>query len=103
MSEEAKQVKETPWVSNRIETGPVNFSKDSNGVFIRGDNALWFAWQLEKHLDGGGDIHTDMSLKELVNLLNSCNQHLSADEIGRHGYEVQKLKDYKECVINDIG
>lgn len=34
-------------MSNRVETGPVQFDDDWPGVFIRGDNAFMFASSLE--------------------------------------------------------
>lgn len=34
----------------RVETGPVQFNDDWPGVFIRGDNALWIALQLDQYI-----------------------------------------------------
>ncbi len=35
----------------RVETGPVQFGDDWPGVFIRGDNSLYFAMQLRSLLN----------------------------------------------------
>ena len=54
----------------RVETGPVSFGRDWPGVFIRGDNAMWYSMNLRF-------VKTDHFLasscvEELRELLRSC-------------------------------
>jgi hypothetical protein len=79
---------------NRIETGPIRFDDDWPGVFIRGDNAFYFAACLRDVLAAGtpplrpgtpdSDVNIDMSapmtmyaisysvVEDLQRLLESC-------------------------------
>jgi len=64
----------------RVETGPLQINDDWPGVFIRGDNALYYAMQLETLLKEADidedDIHLDMTrcvLEGLLDDLKSCN------------------------------
>lgn len=65
-----------PKQANRVETGSVQFGEDWPGVFIRGDEALGMAEQIEKlQFDGtslpcGGSIGA--VLNRVVDLLKSC-------------------------------
>jgi len=64
---------------NRVETGTVQFGDDWPGVFIRGDNAGWYAHILGSFLD---DLKNDPNYKEryvdiiqlegLKNILQGC-------------------------------
>ena len=57
----------------RMETGPIQFgTEDWPGIFIRGDNALYFAKVLDNKLNGFTDSFTDLILKNLVKTLGSC-------------------------------
>ena len=39
-------------VTPRVETGPTRFGEDWPGLFIRGDEALGYAMQLDQIIDG---------------------------------------------------
>jgi hypothetical protein len=58
--------------SVRVETGPVQFNDDWPGVFIRGDNAAYYATMLESYRIGERDFITDAQITNLINLLKSC-------------------------------
>jgi hypothetical protein len=58
----------------RVETGPVQFGDDWPGVFIRGDNAAWFAVHLRDLLtEADLDFAASLTLNDLADLLASCN------------------------------
>lgn len=64
--------------TNRVETGALQFNEDWPGVFIRGDNAAFYAMQLRhliRYVEQNAD-HIDFwtldTAKSLVDLLNSC-------------------------------
>ena len=70
-------------MTNRAETGVMQFEKDWPGVFIRGDEALSYANQLQILLDGlesrarlgnisEQEIGAWEKLKGFVELLESC-------------------------------
>lgn len=44
-------IRKLPKQEPRVETGPVQFGNDWPGVFIRGDNAAYYAMTLEGLLD----------------------------------------------------
>lgn len=54
---------------NRPETGPMQFGNDWPGIFIRGDNAAWYAMCLD-NLDS--PMHR-AALVSLATLLRSSN------------------------------
>jgi hypothetical protein len=64
--------------AQRVETGTLQINEDWPGVFIRGDNALFYAMQLSRVLDQMKssdeliDIVEISSLKSLVDTLRSC-------------------------------
>ena len=66
----------------RVETGPVQFGGDWPGVFIRGDNALYFAHVLEMIIAQHGErMHSLMELpilKGLISDLQSCDMRQAA-------------------------
>jgi hypothetical protein len=74
-------VRKLPALDQRIETGPVQFGDDWPGVFIRGDNALWFAKCLEvalaelpaRHDDEVGAVRPRQRSAVLL-----CRQHWMA-------------------------
>jgi len=66
-------VKKIPYdEEGRVETGPVQFGDDWPGVFIRGDNANYYAFMLEKTLSGEIDVIEEMTIKDLIKTLQSC-------------------------------
>lgn len=64
--------------AERVETGPVQFNEDWPGVFIRGDNALWMAVQLEQYIkcvenDKTPDWSATSEVKYLLQLLRGAH------------------------------
>lgn len=63
-------------MSNRSETGAMEFGTDWPGVFIRGDNTIYFSWELKRLLDNieKKDIQVNkIFIQGLISLLNSSN------------------------------
>lgn len=58
----------------RMETGPVQFSNDWTGIFIRGDNAFGFAVDLQVVLNELPHGLIKASLTELQDLLLSAKE-----------------------------
>lgn len=54
---------------SRIETGVVQFDDDWPGIFIRGDNALVLALELQ----GKAGLGIEHTIKGLIELLQSCD------------------------------
>jgi hypothetical protein len=67
---EKQGIRQLPRQDKRVETGPIQFGEDWPGVFIRGDNAGWYARLLGHLLDENPD--TDIQLRELHRLLSGC-------------------------------
>lgn len=69
-------------IASRVETGPLQINDDWQGIFIRGDNALHYAFLLQQLLDSikNSEVETDvvglMQIKNLINLLQSCRAKL---------------------------
>lgn len=65
---------EMPKGMARPETGPMQFGDDWPGIFIRGDNAMAYAMELEAALEDGSeeDILSVMAVIRLAKLLKSC-------------------------------
>lgn len=63
-----------PEQKERVETGIVKFGDDWPGIFIRGDNALYYALCLREaaSLMAGVSAMFAADLKELADLLSSC-------------------------------
>jgi hypothetical protein len=61
-------------LENRVETGPVQFNDDWPGVFIRGDNAAYYAFMLESlMLDKHGEQAQSLAvMNNLLRLLREC-------------------------------
>ncbi len=60
-----------PAQSPRVETGPLQFGNDWPGVFIRGDNAAYYALNIEAVLNGMKGIPR-VVVNDLVASLRSC-------------------------------
>lgn len=63
--------------ASRVETGAVQINDDWPGVFIRGDNAMWFAYSLQdfiKSVENKEEISPTSRLvvEELLKTLNGC-------------------------------
>ena len=69
-------VQQLPKIANggRAETAAMQFGDDWPGVFIRGDNACWYAQQLSLLLKSNNEPHpiTRETLWGLVKILESC-------------------------------
>lgn len=62
----------------RMETGSIQFGNDWPGIFLRGDEALQYAYHLQQFLDQQEqkeniDIISIMVLRRLVSTLQSCD------------------------------
>ena len=84
-------------MNNRIETGPLQFDDDWPGVFIRGDNALFYAGAIDRALaelaeSGIGDVITCSVLKGLAKTLHSCHVNQCMEELGHSGKPTQLQK-----------
>jgi hypothetical protein len=70
------EVRVLPAQAERVETGAVRFGDDWPGVFIRGDNAMNFAYHLETLLDEAEGVEhialTMAVLRGLLSDLRSC-------------------------------
>lgn len=75
----------------RPETGPMKFGDDWTGLFIRGDNAAYYAYRLRTVLElldravlsrAVSDAFTRSSLEGLIRLLGSSNE-FARDEEGK--------------------
>lgn len=83
-------------MSERVETGPVEFEDDWTGVFIRGDNAFYYVAQLGAVLElmkeqwGDGYAMLQVTMENLRSLLASCNHH--AENTNK-----QLMKTFEEC------
>lgn len=74
-------VRELPEQEKRVETGPLRFDGDGCGVFIRGDNALWYAKVLEMYIQRLEKFQTEKDpylgyLRRLMNTLNECDERV---------------------------
>ena len=93
-------------MSNRPETGPMQFGEDWPGVFIRGDNACWYPLVLKSFLDAHpskeGDNFQDgyyrRQLEDLRGLLHSCLLNFSIPGIARPDLAIQVLKEFSETL-----
>ena len=60
-------------ISERIETGVLQVNDDWPGIFIRGDNALYYGYILQELIDNGKlDPVRSLQLVSLADLLQSC-------------------------------
>jgi hypothetical protein len=60
------EIRKLPAVEDRIETGTIQFGEDWPGVFIRGDNAAYYAFCLETLLNGTAGPFEKSALLGLV-------------------------------------
>ena len=60
-----EKIRQLPRQEKRVETGPVQFGNDWPGVFIRGDNAAYYAFTLRRFLDEAKSKHSDSFANEL--------------------------------------
>lgn len=86
-SYELKKIDAIMHLDERIETGPVQFNDDWPGVFIRGDNAMFYGMALKSLLSmlkNDNDMERMLTISPLyglAELLASCNvNRLRKDE-----------------------
>lgn len=61
-----------PAQDKRVESGPVQFGDDWPGVFIRGDDAAAYAFELQRMLDAGPSHLDAAALTTLRNALSAA-------------------------------
>ena len=78
---------------SRIETGPIKFGEDWTGVFIRGDNAITMAADLEilDSMLGPNNFYRD-KLKYIIDVLTSCAE-------GKEDVIVQHIDNFTHAVL----
>lgn len=70
-------VRQLPSQEPRIETGPLCFDGDWTGIFIRGDNALWYAMEIDHAIKTTVmDTVTKMKLQKIADILRSCDERV---------------------------
>ena len=85
-----------PTTPKRFETGPIIINKDYPGVFIRGEQALYFAFALEHFLESYYDNIGGANTREakiMLNVLESLEQTLKSCHIN-------VCKDAKQLFVN---
>lgn len=80
-------------MSDRPETGPMQFGDDWPGCFIRGDHAVHFGVMLEQLLNTVSPI--EYSPLAIVQLQGLANDLQNADI--RSGVQAQKLLAFDQC------
>lgn len=66
------EIQRVPAIPGRPETGPMQFGDDWPGVFIRGDNAAYYARTLARVLAGEAGPLEHAIARGLVELLSGC-------------------------------
>lgn len=81
--EEKIRVLKVENLNGRVETGPLQFNDDWPGIFIRGDNALYYSFLLnqliakfEKEKESALNFIELAELYNLKKLFASCNAHI---------------------------
>jgi hypothetical protein len=59
-------------IEKRPDTAPMQFVGDWPGVFIRGDEAMFFARIIEATIQANNHLKNNSILKSLATLLKSC-------------------------------
>ncbi len=78
----------------RPETGPMKFGEDWTGVFIRGDDAMYFKMCLSEVIGaygGGLNPMTGLAMQQLADLFGSANEHEPSE------VEPQLLLSFEAC------
>ena len=75
MSSKLHKVRRFPAQKERVETGPIMFGDDWPGVFIRGDNAHYYAMALQTVLVSGTEIGVlaRIVIPQIVKLLQASD------------------------------
>ena len=90
----------------RPETGPMQFGDDWPGVFIRGDNANYYGFQLDmmltEHENRDGDPMRMMNLRYLARLLQSCDVRRNPD-VQRAELSGRSIENDQKLTRRDTG
>jgi len=82
----------------RPETGSMQFGDDWPGVFIRGDEALFYETIIRKACDTDIEVLSEYHLRALAGILVSCHQQSICV------FEApQRMKEYWTCVLGPCG
>ena len=86
----------------RAETGPMQFENDWSGLFIRGDNCMYFATNLKYILNRlkNQPEHMrldDMQIFHLENFFELLNSSLDTPITGDGVYDIQKMRKFEDC------
>ena len=83
-------------MNNRPDTGPMAFGEDWTGIFLRGDEACYFAFQLGIILEMNLDIEpiAKKYIEGLQKVLSACNEK----DGNFNKKDIQLLKPWKECI-----
>lgn len=74
----------------RPETGIMQFGTDWPGVFIRGDNAAYYAMALQTHLERPGeDAFAEATVRCLLDLLASSRVRFYSEDTLPNGLECE--------------
>lgn len=65
-------MRKLPEQEPRIETGPIQFGDDWPGLFIRGDNAFYFAMSIQALVEDPNDPLAKRVALGLISELKSC-------------------------------
>lgn len=79
----------------RLETGPVQFGNDWPGVFIRGDDAIYFAVCLEDLIERAKE-NNDPQLQIHIAVLKGLLSDLKSPDT-RYYRDALKLRPIEEC------
>lgn len=83
--------------NRRAETGPMAFGEDWPGIFIRGDNAVYYSMMLRQYLADPNSKSEFIlqTLHGLADLLSGCKVTEDGDPP-----ETQYVNDFNEVVVD---
>ena len=73
-------IRQLPAMTPRVETGPAQFGDDWPGIFIRGDNAAFYALHLKRLLDGEDTTENEQTIRKAM--LRSLYHDLASAIVG---------------------
>jgi hypothetical protein len=76
----------------RAETGPMVFGDDWTGVFIRGDNAFFYAMALQEILSRPDDVMARNAVQDLIDLLRNSRHVVGVPK------DAQAMKPFSEAL-----
>lgn len=82
----------------RPETGTMQFGDDWPGVFIRGDNAMYYAMQLREFLENPETVYDNVlavaALEGLISILERSNAFSDLSDL-------QQMKDFNDAITRN--